>query len=734
MKPTSPDSTRILHVLFLLLAVGLLYFNTVDSPFVFDDSQIFEINSRPLSGLSLEGLRQVVAASPNKNRIVPNISFALNYLYNGDDPAGYHWVNIAVHAASAVAVYFLLSLVISICFPGNEKGLNRETALLAALLWAVHPLQTNGVTYIVQRMTSMAALFYLLSVLFYLKARLHRQGAQGPPLFLAAVFGVMALFSKENTAVLPITIAACEVFFIRADRIDTVLTRRNLLLCAILLGGFLLLCLALLGTDPLAKIMKGYEQRDFTLAQRLLTEPRVIFHYLTLLVLPLPSRLNLAYDYPLSTGLLAPPWTLAALIGLIGLAAGIVLLFKHHRLTAFALFWLLINLCVESSFIPLMIAFEHRMYLPSVFLIGAGAAWCYRLAGGNRLLARSGLAVLAILFAFFSWQRNGVWQTELGLWSDVASKSPGLAWVHSNLGKVYAREGQYQLAEQSLNRALALDPYSGLAYLNLGVMYDKLNRLSEARIMYEKAENAKLGDRSVLYGNMAILAGKLGDYDSAIRNANKAMELKPYKYKSYDILSTTYLRMGNYAQAEKVLLAALDIFPEMGDAYIRLSAVYEKQNRLPLAKETLDRAFAARDVNLAKAYNQSGILLWRMNRLQESIEAAQKAIEADPDYLDAYLTLGISYEDAGQLQMAFNQFNLGWQRGLDMIRMYNSWADQQLKSNNPGRAILYLRQAVGLDAQSAVSHMNLARAYEMKGMAAEAAYERKLAGQLAPGR
>lgn len=734
MKFISSDSISLFHLLCLPLVVCLLYLNTLHSPFVLDDSQIVENNTRVISEVSWESFKRNALEGINKNRVFPNLSFAINYAINGEDVTGYHLVNIAVHSAAALTLYFLLLTIFSLCLHGDAHRLKSELAFLSALLWAVHPLQTNAVTYIIQRMTSMAALFYLLSVLCYLKARMQERFAGALSLYvLTFVFGIMALFSKENAAVLPLAILGCEFFFIQPLRPDQWFTKKKLLFGGLFLSGFLLISLLLLGSDPLVHILEGYKYRDFTLGQRLLTEPRVIFYYLSLLVLPLPSRLNIAYDYSLSSGVLTPPQTLLAILGLIGLTVAVVFLFRRHRLASFAIFWFLLNLCIESSFIPLMIIFEHRMYLPSVFLISAGIALCYQLAGGRIQPVRWGVVGVIVLCAFFSWQRNMVWQSELSLWSDVVAKSPGLSWGHSNLGKEYAAKGEYELAEQQLRRAIALDSENGLAYLNLGVMYDQQNLLYEANLMFNKAREANIGDHARLYSNLAIVNGKLGDFDNAIHYANKAIELKPYRYQPYDILGTTYLKMGNYPQAEKTFLRVLEIFPQKGEGYIRLASVYEKQNRLAEAVKILNRALVLRDIKLASVYNQLSIVLWRMRNLPESIQAAQKALELDPDFLDAYLTLGISYEDSGQLDRAFALFNRGWQRGLDMVTLYNDWADHQLKNNNPDRAILYLKEAVSLDPDRAESHRNLSRAYAVKKMTAEAEFEQKMARRLSSG-
>jgi hypothetical protein len=261
---------------------------------------------------------------------LPNISFALNYYFGGSDVFGYHLVNILIHIAVAFTFFLLARTTLNLPVLAGRFQQSSEIACAAALLWAVHPLQTNAVTYIVQRMTSMATLFFLLTLLFYVWARVHDKIDTKKIFFfgVSALFGIMALLSKETSGMLPVIIIGYEFFFLRRTA-ETASNRQKVLLFCGGLLVFLVICWLFLGNDPLARILSSYSHREFTLGQRLLTETRIIFHYLTLLILPLPSRLNLAYDYQLSTGLLAPPQTLLAIFGILGHRPGAYLRAPH---------------------------------------------------------------------------------------------------------------------------------------------------------------------------------------------------------------------------------------------------------------------------------------------------------------------------------------------------------------------------------------------------------------------
>ncbi|MHB8808521.1 MAG: tetratricopeptide repeat protein [Desulfobulbaceae bacterium] len=727
----------VLHLAILAAAVVALYLNTLRVPFVFDDSQIFTNQTGDFCSLSREGLLRAARSTAQPNRVLPNLTFTLNTCLHGSAVAGYHWLNILVHLATALSFYFLARLILSILFQREKSaliGLEVEIAFAAALLWAVHPVQTNAVTYIIQRMTAMAALFSLLAVFCYLKARL-REGTRSRVGFglLALLFSGMALASKENAGILPLTLLGCEVFIVQAD-LSVWQRNRQKILGPLLLAGaiFLLIALAMLGASPWENILAGYQTRDFTLGQRLLTEARIIWHYLSLIVLPLPARLNIAYDYPLSHGLLAPPQTLFALLGLAVLLWSMVFLYPRQRLTAFAIFWFLLNLLIESSIIPLMLIFEHRLYLPSTMVLLAAVFWCYRCGRNLALVRGCGIAVL-VLFSFFTWQRNTVWQSELTLWTDAASKSPQLSWAYVNLGKVYAQQRQYGAAEKNFQQALALEPESGLALLNLGVLYEQQNRLAEAREMLARALTKKVANHGLLLSNLALVELKLGRSAAAAAYAEQAISKAPGLYKPHDILAVAALKGGDTQRAQEVLEKALTLFPGRGEAYARLASVYEKQDRLAESQALLEGALRQRVTNQAQVYNQLAIVHWRLKRYPESIRAAQQAIREDPNLLDAYLTLGITYEDSGQQVPAFTQFTAAWQRGLDMAGIYANWAAGHLQSGNPDRAILYLREAARLEPDRAKTHQLLAEAYGRKGMNAEATQEKELARRLLQG-
>lgn len=722
---------NILAFLLLSMVIFLLYTNTLDSPFTFDDTQITENYFIRVNDLSWDSFKQVTVLSPNKNRLLSNLSFALNYYLDGFNVTGFHLVNIFIHISTAFTFFLLARTTLLLCYAGHGLKKINEIALAAALLWALHPLQTNGVTYIVQRMTSMAALFFLISLYCYIQARLHNLAASKILLFsLSLLFGVMALFSKENSAMLPVIIFAYEFYFLAPSG----LWRHNRLKINIsaicLLVIFLLICFAFLGPSPIKSILAGYASRDFTLTERLLTQSRVITHYLSLLLLPLPARMNLAYDFPFSISLLVPLQTLPAILFIAVLIFLVYWFFKGHRLLSFALSWFLANLFIESSFIPLEIIFEHRMYLPSMFLFLVLVSSLYWLTDNMINVARIFTLAIIICLAVLTWQRNFVWQSEIMLWSDVVKKSPNLPRAYGNLAKAYGAIDDHRTAQELLQKALQIEPEDQRILTSLGAAAQNQNRYLEALDFYSRALEANGPERDKIHRNLSSVYLQLKKFSKAAEHAREAIGLDPYNYDNYILSAAIQFKSGNLPQAENTLQEALKLFPEKGDIYVQLAAVYENQSRLQEAVRTLGKALASKDVDRAQAFNTLGIVYWRLRDYPRSVTAAKQALKINPQLLDAYLTLGITYEDMGQQDLALEQFIQGWQHGLDIISIFNDWAQNLMKMNQFEQASYYLKQAVKLEPERIESHENLAAAYQALGMSEQAGQEREVIQKL----
>lgn len=524
---------HICTVVVLALAVLAVYANSLHGQFVFDDSRIYNNSHLRITSLDWGSLREVVLKSKPATRPVANISFALNYYLHGYAVQGYHLVNILIHLCTGLLLYWLVLVTLPL-LPSRQRWRPvadsdqpyQWLAFFAALLWLLHPLQSQSVAYLVQRMNSLAALFYLLSLLLYVKGRLQAHRTRSLLLFGASlVAGLLALGSKETSATLPFFILLYEWYFLQDLKTDWL--RRNLPLLAGVAGVLVLLGLFFLGAEPLTNILAGYGGREFTLPQRLLTELRVVFFYLGLLLFPAPGRLNLDHDVLVSTSLLQPPTTLLAAMGLVALLGLAGWSARKHRLLSFAIFWFLGNLVIESSVIGLELVFEHRLYLPAMFLFVVVVVEVGRRLPVRLLKAGVALAVvLALLSGYWTMERNRVWHDRISLWSDCAEKSPGKARPKNNLGVALKKAGRLQEAATQFRAVIALDPTFIEAYNNLANIMVTLGRSDEALTLYYKALDID-GRRPVIHNNIGRLMLDRRRYDRAMMHFAEALRLRP---------------------------------------------------------------------------------------------------------------------------------------------------------------------------------------------------------------
>jgi hypothetical protein len=359
------------HLIAIALIVGvalLAYSNTFHAPFQFDDVvNIIQNPNIQIKVFSWDLIERLIKNTYKESiRVFSYFTLALNYYFGGFDVFGYHLVNLIIHIASGIFLYWFLLLTFNLPSLKEKYGsISYRVALLTGLIFITHPIQTQSVTYIVQRMASMAGMFYLLSMVLYIKGR---QTAARPRYFYfggAVLTYLLGVFSKENVAILPLFVALYEFYFLQNFDLSPKgrKTLSGLVAALLILGavGFVLW-----GQRYMNVIEEGYKFRAFTMWERVLTQFRVVLYYLTLLIYPNPSRLNLDYDFPISKTILVPPTTLISMVIVAGLIGYSIWAAKKRPVISFCILWYFGNLVIESSIFPLEMVYEHRLYLPAV--------------------------------------------------------------------------------------------------------------------------------------------------------------------------------------------------------------------------------------------------------------------------------------------------------------------------------------------------------------------------------
>ena len=524
-----PGAPAFYPILIALLGLAA-YSGTFHVPFLFDD--LGAVKDNPV----VENLGNFLPGGSGYRtyplRYAGYLSFALCFRLFGQNVAGYHAVNLAIHVANALLVYLLVVLTFrtrrmegSAIAPHADKA-----ALLAGALFAVHPIETQAVTYIVQRLTSLAALCYLGSLVLYIAARMRfdKTGASGvkvyAPYLGSLILALLAMKTKEMAFTLPFAVLLYELSFLGG----TWKTRLVFLVPMLLTLPVVPLGLSSMGVPP-GEALSDFRRAagaPYSVHDYFATELRVVTTYLRLLIFPAGQRLD--YDYPIYRSLFGTRVLSASLLLSSMLAAAFYMRRRAKRggdpallLISFGVLWFFLTLSLESSFIPIPdVIFEHRAYLPSAGIFIAVSAAGFLAARGvprcRRAFAFAAICVVAALTAA-TLARNAVWTDELRFWRDNADKSPHKARPLVNLGREYALRGDTSDARACLEEAVRMEPgKSEEAYENLANVYAVTGEPRKAVEM--NIEALRINPKSATARrNLVLNYVDLKDYASAMR-------------------------------------------------------------------------------------------------------------------------------------------------------------------------------------------------------------------------
>ncbi|HEV2492055.1 MAG TPA: tetratricopeptide repeat protein [Terriglobia bacterium] len=512
----------------LAVLVLLAYVNSLDGKWVYDDENIFRDSSVTGSGFG-RGVFALTQARP-----LTFLTFHWNFLVNaGHDPASWHAVNILLHAANCA----LLLLV-------ARRHLSSGTAFVAAALYAVHPLNTEAVSYVYQRSTALATLFALLSFLLFLKEQYA---------WSVGAFG-LSLLCKEETIALPVFLLLYDLVYRR---------RRPLVgYYAAMLGlvGLAMAHALYVWSRPTPLRTIGYRVKGVTALTFALTEPRVIWAYIRLFLFP--TGLNVDHDVPLSHGLLSPAstlpalLTLAALVGLLGYLA-----WRQNQLAFWGLGFFIL-LAPTSSIVPVRdVMFEHRVYFPSTCLVIAAAGLLALMP--RRALAPAVGAILIVLTAL-TIARNRVWQDGPSLWTDAIQKSPRKSYPYATMGRLLAKKDP-RSARQYFERAATLEPDSPDIQNDLGVVL-MMTRDGPGAVPHLQRAVVLEPDKPDFHTDLGVALLLVQDNPGALEQLQRSIALGGANPDNLTYLGEAYGRLQQLDQAVETYRHALTMDPCMGRA------------------------------------------------------------------------------------------------------------------------------------------------------------------------
>ncbi|MCW5198150.1 tetratricopeptide repeat protein [Desulfobulbus sp. F4] len=523
-----------LHLFLLFSLCILLYGNILRNGWHLDDSGNILYNTPlHLTNLLPKALLQTFYAHPETTgkwyRPVANFTFAINWFFGEDNPVGYHIVDILIHFLTGVMLYFSSLLLLNtpaLKIQINSEEQNTATALLAAALWLCAPIHTSAVTYIVQRMAQLAALLSISAIFFYFCIRLtdsRRKQFIFSVCFFCSV--LLALGSKENAVLLFPSLLLIEgIFFLQFQKLLSVVKKRQTIFLPLLLVAAI--GLAIISWNVIEAQSHNYGHRNFTLSERLLTEPRILLFYLSQIFYPTASRLSIAHDITVSTSLFFPGYTLPAATCCFGFI-GFALLQIHKRpLFSFAITYYFLNHLIESTALPLELIFEHRNLLPSLFLFLPISAVAVDTINSKKKAASIVIATTCTVFLFQSSlatiKRNRAWQNAGTLNEDAVSKAPHDARAKLNLAGWYIEQKRYkeaivlcEQAERLAGREASVNTTVPIALNLKGAIAYEQNRPKEAVEYFQRAYSLRKDYTAVAEKLIATLV-ELKRYDEAL--------------------------------------------------------------------------------------------------------------------------------------------------------------------------------------------------------------------------
>jgi tetratricopeptide (TPR) repeat protein len=605
-------------VFFLLLVafLGAIYGNSFKNSWHYDDRHnIIQNQDVHLKELTFGAIKKSLSLKPDRGyanvRPLAYLSFAFNYYFGELDQFGYHVVNFSIHLLAGLILYLFIRK--TLCLPIFKKRYEASApmiSLMAALFWATHPIQVGAVTYIVQRMASMAGMLFLLSMYAYVLARTAANGKKCNWAFIVCVLaGLGALATKENAVMLPICLYFYDLFLIQG--INRQNFRRSIKMAFF---PILLVLIAILFLADMNWIMELYAVRSFTPGQRLLTEARVVLFYLSLLAYPTSDRLTLIHQIDISTSLIDPWQTLPAMGAVIVLGASPFLLARKWPLGAYCLLFFFLNHAIEGSILPLELIYEHRNYLPSMLIFVLPALALTRgfdYFSSNKIVQGSiGMCVGFLLFAqgHTTHLYNTYYRSELSLWFDNAAKYPNLSVVQNNLGNAWEELGFYKKAHARFQEALRLDNYNNesqkaVVYLNLGLHPSyRLKEYGQGLHYFQKALEISPKYTKALFeaARVSMLSGNL---KAAGIYLQKGLETGRESLKFRNALSLVLLKQGQLVRAHREALAVLRQQPGKTQPKAVIGEIFRRRGKLDWAdkywEDVLDNDANHVEANLA---------------------------------------------------------------------------------------------------------------------------------------
>ncbi|MGD0017255.1 MAG: tetratricopeptide repeat protein [Verrucomicrobiia bacterium] len=599
----------------VVLAALAAYSNSFSVPFLFDDVRILK-NPR----IQHAPLTEMVAST---SRPVVQLSLALNYAVGGFDVRGYHAFNLIIHMLAALTLYGIVRRTLA-----GERLRSRYgqtagwLAFAVALVWLLHPLQTESVTYIIQRAESMMGLFYLLTLYCVIRGA---EVTKGRLWYAAAVVAcAVGMRCKPVMATVPVVILLYDRAFLTGSLREAL--RRRVWLYSSLAATWLLLLVLLQNGGQEWKTNAGFAYQPIQPVEYALTQPGVILHYLRLSVWPHPLCLDYAWPIARTWISIVPPATLITI-----LLFATVWLWKSMPSLGFVGAWFFLTLAPSSSVVPIAeAAFEHRMYLPLAAVVTLVVIGIHTLIGWRSMAV---CLAVAVGLGFLTVRRNADYRSELAIWSDTAAKRPSNPRAHNNLGVALASQGRVSEAIAEYSAALRIKPNYVDPHNGLGAALASQGKVSEAIAEYAAAVRLRPDDADAHY-NFGIALVRQGNMSEAIEQFEQALRLGSDDADVHNNLGVVLARTGRLQEAIRQFYLVLRIKPDDAEAHYNLGNALLDSGKVPESIKQYEQVLHL-DPDSTEAHYNLGDALYQLGNVSEAIAQYREALRLMPDLAPA---------------------------------------------------------------------------------------------------
>lgn len=719
----------------LVAAVCAAYANTLSAPFVYDDGPAIleNLSIRRLWPLTDIVLPQAEGGLTVSGRPVLNLSFAINYAISGTAVWSYHAANILIHAASALLLFGLVRRTLEIFrdkhgdSTGNKATAHAALAFAISGLWALHPLQTQAVTYTVQRAESLMGLFYLLTLYAFARAVGNSTDTPATPglgrrswFSLTVLACALGMGTKEVMVTAPLLVLLFDRTFVAGSFRDALGQRRSFYLA--LAATWLLLGALVLSTGGNRGGTVGLGV-GVPLWAYPLTQFQAVARYLGLAFWPHP----LVFEYGtfwVERAADIAPFAAAVLPLLVATGYG---LWRRPVLGFFGTWFFLI--LAPTSLAPgtIQMIVEHRMYLPLAAVITLVVLGMHPRLGHRAYYL---FLLTAIVCGVLTVNRNHDYRSRLALWSTTVAQRPENPRAREGLAEAYAELGRLDEAIAQHAESVRLLPDEATYRYNLALALSRADRAEEAVIHYRHA--LRLNPREAkTHNNLAIALGRIGQGAAALPHYAEAEHLNPQEPQFAYNHGIALFRLGRTAEAISRYEAALRLRPTYADAHFNLASALATSGRLREAVEHYRQAVAGRPTDAEYRTTLAGALLISGDA-SAALTEYRAVLATHPDHAPAHFGLGNALAATRQFAGAIVAYEAALRINPDNANAHFKLGNALIESDQVSAALMHYESAVRLNSADAEAHHNLGIAYARLDRFAEAGQSFEAALRIKP--